>query len=187
MDLGTQVRTRLDAGDARGAATLVIEALGPEIHGFLRALHGDDDGADVWLDWQECVWKGLPGLRDEARLRSWAYRVAWNCSRHLRRDGWRLRRERLPTSAASRLPAPTTRGGLPGGGDERLAQLRLTLDHGDHALLALRVYNALTWNEISEVLSEDGKPPVATATLRKRYERLTGRLVKQAKRRGLLR
>jgi len=186
MELEDQIRGLLASGGEDVAVGAVIQALGPSVLGYLCTLHGDDDGADVFAAWEEDVWKGLPGFRFEAPLRSWAFRIAWHASARFRRDGWAQRRQRLPTSAASRLPAPTTRGGGPRGGDERLEELRRELEPQEHSLLILRLDRELSWEEIAAVLAEEGQPPLASATLRKRFERLKERLTREARRRGLL-
>jgi RNA polymerase sigma-70 factor, ECF subfamily len=180
-----RVRELLAAGDADGASTAVIDALGPSVLGYLAALHGDDDGDDMLSWWAEDVWRGLPGFRFECPLRAWAFRLAWNASSRFRRDPWLLRRQRLPTSAASRL-AGSVALARTRGRDERLERLRATLDAEEHTLLVLRLDREMGWDEISAVLSEGGAP-LSSATLRKRYARLKDRLARRARRNGLFR
>jgi RNA polymerase sigma-70 factor, ECF subfamily len=185
MELEARARDLLAAGDADAAATVVIEALGPAVLGYLCALHGEDDGEDVFAVWAEDVWKGLPGFRFEAPLRAWSYRVAWSASARFRRDPWQVRRQRLSTGAASRLAASVTRGGALPVRDERLEHLRQDLDAEDHSLLILRIDREMTWEEISAVLSDEGRA-LGPPALRKRYERLKERLARRARLQGLL-
>jgi len=186
MDLETRIRDLLVSGDAEAAATAAIQALGPSVLGYLCATNGDDDGEDVFSAWAEDVWKGLPRFRFEAPLRVWAFRVAWRAAARFRRDPWRLRRQRLATSAASRLAASLTRSGRPRARDERLERLSKELGPEDHTLLILRLDREMTWEEISAVLGTEGRP-MSPATLRKRYERLKDRLARRARQKGILR
>lgn len=179
VDLEARVRELLGAGTPDLAATEVIVTLGPQVLGYLCALHGDDDGEDVFADWAEGLWKALPAFRFEASLRTWAYRVAWSASTHFRRDPWRARRQRLSTGAASRLAASVTRAAAPAP-DERLEALRRRLGEEDQTLLILHVSRELTFEEIALVLAGEGGPPPA-ATLRKRYQRVRARLARWAR------
>ena len=185
MPIDDRVRGLLDGGDVDGAATAALQELGPHILGWLRAVHGPDDGDEVFAEFAERVWKGLPGFRGESPLRPWAYRVAWNASRSFRDEAWQRRRRRLATSAASRLAAEVTRSAGPARDDERLRRLRELLPPDDHTLLVLRLDREMAWEEIAAVLSASGEDVTAPA-LRKRYERLKDRLAREARDRGLL-
>jgi len=183
--LEAEVRARLEAGDSIGATDLVIRALGPAIRGVLHALHGEDDGDDVFSTWEVGVLTGLPAFRWECSLRTWAFRIARHASHRLWRDPYRARRDRLATSAASRLAASTavSRGG--GAPDPRLEALRADLTRPQLELIALRTSRELSWAEIAGVLASEGET-VTPETLRKRYERLKDQMSRKAKQRGLL-
>jgi RNA polymerase sigma-70 factor (ECF subfamily) len=186
MELDLRVRSLAEAGDIAAAATAAIESLGPGILGYLRNLHSDqDDAADVFQLWAENVWKGIPGFRGECALRAWAFRLAWHASARFWRDGWRQRRDRLHTSAASRLAASVVRSRPIWRRDERLEVLRKDLGAEDVTLLVLRLDRELPWNEIAEVLAEDGSEANAAA-LRKRFQRLKERLGELAREKGLI-
>ena len=185
MALDLRVRGLLDGGDPDLAATVALEDLGPAILGWLRALHGPDDGDEVFADFAERFWKGLPGFRGESTLKAWAYRIAWNASHNFRDDAWRRRRQRLATSAASRLADRLTRSAGAPREAARLARLRELLAPEDHALLVLRLDREMAWEEIAGVLSASG-PLVSAAALRKRYERVKERLGRMARDEGLL-
>ncbi len=186
MDAAALVQARLAAGDVVGAATALIEEFGPAILGYLCTLFGDDDAQDVFSTWAEDVWRGLPGFRGECSLRAWAYRVAWNAGHRFRRDPYRRRAERLPSSAASQLAASIAGSALaPGSRRDRLRRLREKLAPEDQTLLVLRVDRELEWGEIAAVLSADGAP-LTSATLRKRFERLKDRLAELARSEGLV-
>ncbi len=185
MALDLQVRGLLAGGDPDGAATAALEELGPAILGWLRALHGTDDGDEVFAEFAERLWKGLPGFRGESPLRAWAYRIAWNASHSFRDDAWRRRRQHLPTNAASNLAARLSRSADPAIEESRLARLRELLPPEDHALLVLRLDREMSWEEIADVLSASGSP-VSAAALRKRYERVKDRLARRARDEGLV-
>ena len=185
MEVETRVRDLLAGGDADGAATAALEEFGPAILGWLRALHGPDDGDEVFAAFAERLWKGLTGFRGESRLRAWAYRIAWNASHSFRSDAWQRRRRRLATSAASRLAANLSRSLGPSVDEPRLRKLREMLPPDDHTLLVLRLDREMAWEEIAAVLSGSGQPVTAPA-LRKRYERLKEKLARSAREEGLV-
>ena len=185
MVLDLRVRELLDGGTPDLAATAALEDLGPAILGWLRALHGPDDGDEVFAEFAERLWKGLPAFRGESPLRAWAYRIAWNASHSFRDDAWRRRRQRLATSAANRLAVRLSQSAEVGREEARLARLRELLQPEDHALLVLRLDREMAWEEIAHVLSASG-PPVSAAALRKRFERLKERLARRARDAGLI-
>jgi len=123
MALEDEVGDLLAGGDVDGAATRVIELLGPEVLGYLRALLRDhEEVEDVFSAFAENVRKGLPGWRREGGLRAWAYRVAWNAPRQpLEREAGELeallacpaRRARRPARGhPSRRQAQPLRGAM---------------------------------------------------------------------------
>lgn len=183
--LEERVRTLLREGDLDAAATAAIEALTPGVRSYLLTMLPEDDAQDVLSAVEVDVWRGLTGFRWECSLRAWAYRIAWRAvARHVR-DGYRRRRQPLPSSIASRLPAPaTSRSGL-GGRRERLSRLRDELPLEERSLLVLRVGRNLEWDEVSAVLAAEGQE-VSSAALRKRFERLKSKLANLARERGLL-
>jgi RNA polymerase sigma-70 factor, ECF subfamily len=182
-----RVLALVDAGRMDEAATAAIEGYGPAVHGYLRSVLGDeDDGQDAFSMWADDLWKGLPGFRRESSLRAWVYRLAWHATCRLRRDPYRARGVRLPTSAASRLAASVAASGVATGSRRAgLDRLRARLPPEDRTLLVLRVDRELEWEEAAAVLGTDGAPVNAQA-LRKRFERLKERLRELAREEGLL-
>ena len=185
MKLEGLVREALARGEVDAAASRAVDALGPAMLGYLRALHDADDAEDVFQQWAEDLWRGLPAFRGDAPLRAWAYRLAWHASCRFRRERWRNVRTRLPTSAASRLAQSVARSTPRQAGDERLELLRAELDPEDRTLLLLRLDRELSWDEVAAVLAEEGSP-ASTEVLRKRFQRLKERLGRLAREKGLI-
>ena len=73
-----RVRALVEEGDPAGAATATIEALGPEVLGYLRALHDPDDAEDVFQETLIKVFTRLADLDDPGALRTWFWRVVSN-------------------------------------------------------------------------------------------------------------
>jgi RNA polymerase sigma-70 factor (ECF subfamily) len=184
-EIAKRVQLLLEAGDTRAGAAAAIEGLGPAVFGLLCALHGEDDAQDVFSAFAEDLWRGLPGFRWECSLRAWAFRIARNASHRFRRDPWRVRKERLRSSAASCLARSVSSASLRQGGDERIEVLGADLDPDDRALLVLRVRREMTWEEIAVALSSEDHE-VTAAALRKRFERLKARMAAMARDKGLL-
>jgi RNA polymerase sigma-70 factor, ECF subfamily len=188
VELDQLVLERQAAGDADGAATAVIETLGPSILRYLRSmLRVEEDAADAFSQWSENVWMGLPSFRGEASCKTWCYRLAWNVAQNLRNEAWRRRGQRLATGQASVLAASIrTRSVLVVERQRRaLDELREALSDEDRSLLVLRLDQELAWNEVAEVLATTGKR-IEPATLMKRFERIKARLGELARERGLL-
>ena len=54
---------------------------GPQILGYLTSiLRNDADAAEVFSQFTEDLWRGLPGFRGECPVRVWAYRLAWHAA-----------------------------------------------------------------------------------------------------------
>lgn len=188
MAFDDEVRQRVAAGDEGGAATAVIEALGPATLRYLRSmLRAEDDAADAHSQWAENVWRGLPAFRFEASLRTWAYQLARNAARNLRDEAWRKRGQRLATGEASRIAASVRTRSAVVVERQRLAldELRASLEEAEQTLLTLKLDQGLTWNEVAEVMAGDGVE-VEPAALMKRFERIKAKLGKLARERGLL-
>ncbi len=183
-----QVRRLLAEGDYRGAATAAIRALGPQVLRYLLAtLRDEADVADAFSHWSEGLWRGLPSFRGECSLRTWVLRLAANAAANVRSAAWRRRGRRFRTGEASALADEVRISSL--ARVERKARglesLRRELPVQDQALLTLRLDQALSWEEIEEVLK--GTPWAASAaTLCKRFERLKERLARMAREQGLV-
>jgi RNA polymerase sigma-70 factor (ECF subfamily) len=195
-----QVRELCARGDQSGAATAVLRTYGPEILGFLTAIHRDAvEAEDAFSDLAEGVWRGLPSFAWESSVRTWAYAIARNASLRRRRDAGRRGRRvanesdsffqgvvakvRTETTAFLRTEKRT-----------RLQALRDALPEEDRALLVLRVDRSLPWNDVARIVCEDAdlEPRDAAALaqeaarLRKRFQLVKDRLRELARREGLV-
>jgi len=182
-DLELRVRRLLRQGDSNGAATCVLEELGPGVLGHLSAMLLRDDANDAFSYFQQDVWRGLPGFRWECPLHAWSNCLARHAAARIGRDAYRRRRQPLAPSIAARLvtsPVPI----LDVGRDRELTKLNHELTPHERLLLALRVDRDLPWSEVSALLSADGEA-VSSSALRKRFERLKGKLVTLARTHGL--
>jgi RNA polymerase sigma-70 factor (ECF subfamily) len=178
LDIEARVASLLSGGEFRGAATEVIRGYGPRALGYLHRLLGNEtDAADAFSLFAEQVWRGMPNFEGRSSVKTWAFKAAWSAAMKVRDDAWRRLREDLPSSAASQLAEEirtntalrfeTLR--------QELEVLRSELTAEDQTLLALRLDQELTWEEVAEVLSIEGRV-VDAVTLRKRYERIKSRL-----------
>jgi RNA polymerase sigma-70 factor (ECF subfamily) len=177
------------AGDLRAAAEAIVRDHGPSILGYLASvLRNDADASDVFSQFTEDLWRGLPGFRGECPVRVWAYRVAWHAAaRHLR-DPYRQRGRRLETTELSRIAEEVRSSVLLGRGEARqqgIDRLRSRLTPEEQTLLVLRLDRNLAWREVATVLAGDGEP-VDEVALRKRFERLKTKLTDMARAEGLL-
>ncbi len=181
------VQRRVDAGDAAGAATQALLALGPEILRFLRSvLRDEDDAADAFSHFSERLWRGLPSFRGQSSLRTWAFRIAWNSALSLRNDAWHRRGQRFATGEASEIAETIRTKTVVRVERQRsvLDKLRESLSPEDQSLLALRLDRGFSWEEVADILSAGGHR-VQPLALMKRFERLKKRLAEMLQKQSL--
>ncbi len=182
------------SGQSREAFTLLVDAYGPEILGYLsRVLKSEPDAREVWAETAARLWQGFARFEWRSSFRTWAYAVASNAFRRWLR-AIATRRERpldseLPISAHARTD---TRPHQKSEVKAMIARLREQLSEEDNALLILRVDRDFAWNDIA-LTTFDGDPMIdpralekRAAMLRKRFERIVDRLRRLAEREGLL-
>jgi RNA polymerase sigma-70 factor (ECF subfamily) len=188
------------AGDVAGAVTLAIRAYGPEVYSYLRAIHREPDEADdVFSRFTEALWRSLSGRDLHCSHRTWAYAVARRTSLAYRRAERRRAAHFAPWPETTSLSALTaavrtqTALHLQTAKRSRFAELRASLPEEDQTLLMLRVDRQLAWNDLVEVLAEDGEPPRSpeairkeNARLRKRFQVLKEKLQDMAREAGLV-
>lgn len=194
-----RIRARSDAGDLRGGVTLALREYGPWILGYLRALLRDEDaGYEVFCQFSEDLWRGLPGFRWESSFRTWAYRLAYHAAmRHLRsphrRPGRNLPLSRVPDlSRLQEQVRSSTKEFRKTEVKDAFARLRETLTPEEQSLLTLRLDRNMRWEEIARVMlsPEEIASPEAVrkraAALRQQFRRLKTRLGKLALEHGLV-
>ncbi|HEX3763375.1 MAG TPA: hypothetical protein VHW23_31990 [Kofleriaceae bacterium] len=198
-DLEPAIAERLAAGDLDDAVTLALRGYGPEIYSYLRALHRDPADADeVFALFSEALWRSLRGRVLRCSHRTWAYAVARRSSLGYRRAARRRAARQAPWSETSELPQiaaavrTATALHLRTEVQSRFLELRASLPEADQTLLMLRVDRGLAWNDLVEILAEDGDAPRSpdavrrhSARLRKRFEALKTKLRAMARAAGL--
>ncbi len=121
-----EVRESLARGDLDAAAVAALELWGNPVLRYLGSLLRDEETArEVFSQFAEDLWRGLPEFRGECSLRAWCYRLAWHAAaRHLR-DPWRRRGQPLTSGKISALvQSISTSGRAPGSRRSLLAELR---------------------------------------------------------------
>ncbi len=187
--LEDQIRSDLARSEFAAAASTAIRGYGPEILGYLTSVLRDrDDADDAFGRFAEDLWESIARFRAECSMKAWCYKLAWHAAADVLREPYRRRRRSIGTSEASRLAASvraTPPAHLRSASREWIERARSSLTPAEHTLIILRFDRGLSWREVSEVLAGDGEP-VDEAALRKRYERLKGKLRKLAEDEGLL-
>lgn len=187
-DVESRIAQARQRGDHEGAAAEAIRGFGPEILGYLsRVLGSRDEASDAFSFFAEQLWRGLPGFAGRSSVRVWAYRVAWSAAVRLRADAWFRRRERFPTSMASRVAGEVLSRTAVAREREsaELTRLRASLEPEEQSLLVLRVDRGLSWREVAEVMAGEGQA-LDEPALRKRFERVKAKLARLAQEEGLL-
>lgn len=192
------IHERFDAGDLHGAATAGLRGYGPEIFGVLVSLHRDEaQAAEVFSEFTERLWRGLPRFAWESSFRTWAFTIARNASKN-HGEATRVRARALsPLPSGSALSAiaeqirtetlPYLRTEVKDG----FARLRQALPEDDRLLLVLRVDKGMSWNEVARVLQGEEGPGDAAAEkreaarLRQRFATLKQELLERAREAGL--
>ncbi|HTQ42921.1 MAG TPA: sigma-70 family RNA polymerase sigma factor [Polyangiaceae bacterium] len=198
--LESQVRAHCDARDWDAACTAILRGYGPEVFGFLVAVHRNEAAAnDAFSDLAEAIWRSLPNFAWQSSVRTWTYAIARNVSRTRKRDAARLDR-RAPRAGDSALEGVAakvrteTLAILRTETKTRLQALRDALPEADRMLLVLRIDRGLSWNDLARVLHEgeedaqldDAALTREAARLRKRFQLVKDKLREMAKKEGLL-
>jgi len=186
--IDVRVRKFLKDGDGRGASTLAIRTLGPQVLRYLGAiLRDDEDKKDAFSRWAESLWRGLPRFRWQSSLRTWALKLAYHAALDLRDQAWRRRETRLESGEASNIAEAVRTATAVRVERQRsiLRELRQTLTLEEQALIGLRVDQGLAWEEIADVLARDGDTP-DPGTIAKRFERVKARLGEMLRSEGIV-
>jgi RNA polymerase sigma-70 factor (ECF subfamily) len=179
----------LETRDLPAAAAAIVRRYGPAILGYLAALARDADRADdVFSQFCEDLWCGLPAFRRDASVRTWVYKLAWHAWLRNEREAYRRRGRSLATEEISRLAAEvrsTTALYLRSGAKDAVARLREQLTPAEQSLLVLRIDRGLSWSEVASVMSTP-EEQLDPQTVAKRFQRVKARLRQLAEAAGLL-
>jgi RNA polymerase sigma-70 factor, ECF subfamily len=193
------VRDACTRADFRRAATLVYEAYGREIYSFLLAqFPGSSSADDVFSQFNEDFWRGLPSFAWRCSIRAWCYHLARNAAHRHRRAPHNDRRRHLPLSqspwaeTAFQASRTGTHPHLQTEVKNEFQRLREKLDPEDRDLLTLRVDRNLSWSDVvhimlgPEQLADEALLRRKEAALRQRYVELKKRLKQLAIEAGLI-
>lgn len=180
------IRTAFDDGDVKHAATLALDRYGDELLGYLTALAKSADvGEEVFQRLCEDLWKGLPQFQWRSSMRTWLYVLARNAHTRYRRGPYEARRRGLDELAEIEQKVRTrTRPWLRTEVKDRFAELRAELSEEEQTLLILRIDRKMAWNDVAEVLGEEGAG--ASARIRQRFTALEKKLEQRAVETGLV-
>lgn len=189
-ELDAQIRVLLAAGDLRGATTVALRELGPEILGFLSGVLGNDDGDEAFSRLSVRLWRSLKGFEGRCSLRTWTYVLARQEIGRFRRDARKHVEGRVRISELEEVLEEVrsrTRSTLVAARRHTFRKLRDELPIEDRTLLILRVDRSLKWDEIAlafapdpEASREEDRKREA-ARLRKRFQLIKDRLVARAR------
>ncbi len=195
-DLERELREHWERGDLERTATLFLERYGQEILGFLASrLRNATTSADVFSQFAEDFWKGLPGFSWRSSLRAWAYALARNAAyRHSRAPAQRQLHQTFgedsPFGQQVAQHRTNTQLYMKTEVKSRMRELRERLSEEDQTLLILRVDRKLSWKDLAVALSEtdaEGAELARKATnLRQRFQHAKSRLRALAVADGLL-
>ena len=195
----TAVDDEVRALGARGrwddATSVVLRAWGDELAQYLAAVaRSPTDGGDAFAVFAVDLWRGLPGFRGDASLRTWCYRLARHALARTLRTPARRRQVALPSHAWADLAAEVrsrTATYLLTEVKDQVRALRDRLTPDDQAILVLRVDRDLPWRDIARIMTDEGEaltePELVrrAAALRKRFERIKDELRALAQAAGL--
>lgn len=192
MDVEAELSRLRAAGSLENTATLAIESYGPEVLGFLSAMLRDhEDAADAFAQACEDLWRGLPGFRGIASMKTWFYTLARHAAARLQRSPHR--RRRAPLSDVSNIVEQVRSRTQPHLQTEvkvGFAAIRDQLSETDRALLLLRVDRGMSWTDVARVMGKDDESDAelarAAARLRKRFQSVKETIRERARAAGLL-
>lgn len=153
-EVEAQVLASLGAGDFSVAAGQIVRGFGAELYGWLSAVLGPSDAADVFGAFEEELLRSLPSFRAETSARSWSYLIAKSCARKHARSELRRRLRMTPLDNHSSVleraaPSASSNHAIT---LDRLRQFRASLPQEDQDLLILRVDRGFSFNEIASIL-----------------------------------
>jgi RNA polymerase sigma-70 factor, ECF subfamily len=188
-------------GDHEQAARLVLSMYGEEVYGFLlgqfRGRTADAD--EVFSEFSEDFWRGLPRFQWRCSMRAWCYKLARSAASRHRRSPQNRAGRRIPLSEAGRpladlVEKTRTRTQLYMRTEvkDQIRELRDQLSQEDQDLLTLRIDRELSWRDVVHAMStsdaslDDEALRRREPALRQRLADIKRRLRKLAVSAGLL-
>jgi RNA polymerase sigma-70 factor, ECF subfamily len=193
-------KTAWDRGDFTGVVTVLMESYGDEVHAFVVASARGDLGIadEVFSQFTEDLWRGLPKFEWRSSLRAWCYKIARNALHRYRRAPHNRRDRRAGLSDAQVLERladsvrSRTRPYLRSEVKSEFEKLREKLSEEDQSLLILRINRKLAWREVAHALmaetetANDAEIERLATALRQRLVEVKARLKRLAQEAGLL-
>ncbi len=184
VDPAAEERSRIlcQRGKHAEAATLLVRSYGTEISSFLQSrLRHEADADDVFSQFLERLWKGLPGFEWRSSARTWCYTLARHAADSRHASAKRRREAPLSLShpdwqRAIDMVRTQTRIYQRTQTKDQMRELRQQLSQDEQALIILRVDRKLDWRELAQVMLYDGEPPERAdldkdaVRLRKRFQ-----------------
>ena len=199
--LEAKARVAWEQGDHEKVAEVVLNGYGSELYSFvLGQVHGDASQADdVFSQFSEDFWRGLPGFEWRCSIRAWSYKL----SRHACIRYWRSGHKRWERCAPVTLESlvdeieqrarSTTRVHMRTAVKDKVRELRDQLDQADRDLLTLRVDRGLSWRDVAFALrsvdeagSGDDELRRFEAALRQRFVEVKRQIKALARAAGLV-
>jgi RNA polymerase sigma-70 factor (ECF subfamily) len=189
------IREACQRADFEGAARSALHLYGRELLGYLIARLGEQRGNDLFSEWLEDFWRGLPSFAWRCTLRGWLYTLARHAIVHEFRGVKRRCETGFQTGAVFEVVAAIrteTALHLQTAMKSRLRELRERLSDDEQTLLILRVDRDLSWRELAAVMSEQGESTCEqdldrmATRLRQRFQSAKARLRQLAEDEGLL-
>jgi RNA polymerase sigma-70 factor, ECF subfamily len=193
-EIEAATRAKCQARDFDGALKLALAGYGEEVFSFVIARMRDEDAAgDVFSQACEDLMRALPTFEWRCSLRTWFYRIARSAASRYQRSPMNRPERRVALSHVSELVdnvRSRTVAHLRSEVKDQMRALREQLDADEQQLLFLRIDRDLSWNEIAEIVGEDGDDAAAmqrtSARLRQQFQKLKDRLRQLAIAEGLL-
>lgn len=143
-------------GDAEAFSAL-LEELRPLAYAVALRLVGPQDAEDVVMDAYVKAWQALPGFSGRSSLKTWLYRITWNCATDALRRRARLREMPFPTGSDGEPLEPAAPDTAATAADEvsgrdlaeRLGACLAHLPDAQRTTLLLRFADGLSYKEIA--------------------------------------
>ena len=110
-DAEARIRSAWEAGNLAAATTEALRLYGPEVLGFLVAVHREESAAEeAFSIFAERLWRGIARFGWKSSARTWLYVLARNASSDERRARARARRRRASPEEAPISQSPRASG-----------------------------------------------------------------------------